>query len=122
MVRSSGAVVPTTRGYASAEAPEAQRVGDHRDARERHRGAGDHGVEEAGGGEGEGGDVVAEGPGEVLLDGAQGGAAEADGVRRGAEVAADEREVGGLDGDVGAGPDGEAEELMAAVARLMRRG
>ena len=45
-----------------AEAAQAQRVGDDRDAREPHRGAGDQRVEQAGGGQRDRGDVVAEGP------------------------------------------------------------
>ena len=71
-----------------AEAPQPQRVGDDRDARERHRQAGEQRVEQAGGGERQRGDVVAERPAEVLLDRAQRRAREADRVGRGAQVAA----------------------------------
>jgi hypothetical protein len=101
---------PAVRLNALAREPaQAQRVADHRDAREDHRQAGDDGVEQADRGQRDRGDVVAEGPAEVLLDRAQRGAAEADGVGGGAQVAGDEREVGGLDGDVGAGADAQAE-------------
>ena len=51
------------------EAAQPQRVGDDRDARERHRGARrSAGFSRAGGGQRDRGDVVAEGPAEVLLD------------------------------------------------------
>jgi len=45
------------------------------------------------------GEVVAQGPGEVLLDRPQGRAREPDGVGGGAQVTGDEREVRGFDGD-----------------------
>src|SRR5699024_127521 len=45
----------------------------------------------------------------VGLDRAQGPAGEPDGVDRGPQVAAHEGDVGGLDGDVGAGAHGQAE-------------
>jgi hypothetical protein len=44
-----------------------------------------------------------------LLDRAQRGAREADGVGGGAQVAGDDGEVAGFDGDVGAGADREGE-------------
>ena len=53
-------------------------------------------------------DVVAEGPRQVLPDRPQRRAAQADGVRGGPQVARDEREVGGLDRDVGARADAQA--------------
>src|ERR1700733_2423098 len=53
---------------AGAERAQAQAVRDHEDRAERHRGRRDHGVEQAGGGQRDGRDVVAEGPGEVPLD------------------------------------------------------
>ena len=58
---------------------------------------------------GQGGEVVAERPGQVGLDRAQGGAREAYGVRGGPQVVADQRQVGRLDRDVGAGAHGEAQ-------------
>ena len=87
---------------------QAQRVGDNRDARQAHGRAGDGGVEQAEGGGGQRDDVVAEGPGQVLLDRAQRGARQADRIAGGTDVARDERQVRRLDGDVRAGPDGEA--------------
>jgi hypothetical protein len=92
-----------------SEAPQPQAVGDHEHARERHGRAGDHRVEEPGGGERERGDVVGEGPEQVALDRGEGAAGQADGVGGGAQVAADQGEVGCLDGDVGAGAHREAE-------------
>src|SRR5688500_15149932 len=47
------------------EAPEAQRVGDDEHRRERHGAGGDHRVEHAGHGQGDGGHVVGEGPEQV---------------------------------------------------------
>src|ERR671911_194186 len=61
------------------EAAQPQAVGDDEDAGEGHRCAGEHWVEEAGGGEGEGGDVVSERPEQVALDRGQGSPGEADG-------------------------------------------
>ena len=75
----------------------------------RHREPGDERVEQARGGKRQGGDVVAERPAQVLLDRAQRRARQADGVGGGARIAGDQREVGGLDGHVGAGADGQPE-------------
>ena len=92
-----------------AEAAESQAVGDDEHAGQAHRCAGDERVEQPGGGEGDGGDVVAEGPEQVGLDGAQGAPGQADGVGGDAQVAVDEGEVAGFDGDVGAGAHGDPE-------------
>ena len=55
------------------------------------------------------GHVVGERPEEVLLDRPQRAAREPDRIHRGTEVAGDERQVAGLDRDVGARSDREAE-------------
>ena len=91
------------------EAAQPQRVEDDRDARERHREAGQQRVQQAGRRERDRGDVVAEGPAEVLADRAQRGAREPDRVGGAAQVAGDQRQVGGLDRDVGAGADRQPE-------------
>ena len=91
------------------EAAEPQGVGDDEEAGARHRGARDQRVQVAGGGQREGGDVVAERPEEVALDRRERAAREPDGIRARAQVARDERDVGGLDRDVRAGADREAE-------------
>ena len=80
---------------------------------------GDHRVEQADRGQRHGGDVVAEGPAEVLLDRPQRRAREADGVAGGAQVAADERQVGGLDRHVGAGADRKAEVGLRERRRIV---
>src|SRR5689334_24491248 len=51
-----------TSGDGGAEPPQPQAVGHDEDAGERHRGTGEHRVEQPGGGEGQRGDVVGEGP------------------------------------------------------------
>ena len=68
------------RGPARLEPPQTKRVGNDRHAREGHGGTGDDWIEQAHGGERECGDVVAEGPAEVLLDRAQRRAGQADRV------------------------------------------
>jgi len=76
---------------------QAQGVGDHRDAREAHRGGGKHraqdnpekGVEQARR-EGNAESVVAKGEGQVLADVRQGVATELVGAGEGAQVALDE--------------------------------
>src|SRR5690606_12043246 len=50
------------------ETPQAEAVGNDRHRRERHRRGGDHRVEIAESGQGNGGDVVAERPEQVLAD------------------------------------------------------
>src|SRR5690348_12173777 len=62
------------------EAAQAEAVGDDEHRGERHGCAGDHRVEQACRGEGEGGDVVREGPEQVALDDAQGTPGQADRV------------------------------------------
>ncbi len=101
------------------KAAQAQGVGDDREARQHHRQAGDDRVEQADRGERDRGDVVPERPGEVLLDRAQRGAAEADRVGRRAQVAGDEREVRGLDRHVGARPDRQPEVGLRERGRVV---
>ena len=101
------------------EAAEPQGVGDDEEARARHRGARDERVEVARGGQRQGGDVVAEGPEEVALDGRERAPREADGVGAREQVARDERDVGGLDRDVGARADGEAEVGLRERGRVV---
>ena len=84
-----------------------------------HRGGGDDRVQQAGDGERDRGDVVGEGPEEVALDRAQGPSREADRVGGGAQVAGDERQVGRLDRDVGAGADREAEVGLRERGRVV---
>src|SRR5579859_1600009 len=74
------------RSLASFEAVQTQAVGDNRDAGEGHGGPGDDGVEDAEGGQGDGGDVVAERPTQVLQDGAEGTPGQADGGDHAVEV------------------------------------
>jgi hypothetical protein len=71
------ATAPRGRGRSGdgrAEAAQPEAVGHHEHAGERHRGTGEHRVEETGGREGEGGDVVGECPEEVALDRGEGAA------------------------------------------------
>ncbi len=91
------------------EAPQAQAVGDDEDARERHRRGGDDRAQQPGDRERDRGDVVGERPEEVLLDRAQRAAGEPDRIDGCTEVAGDERQVAGLDRDVGARADREPE-------------
>src|SRR5262249_37946331 len=60
----------SSTGFPSAEAAQPQAVADHEDRGERHRGAGDHRVEQAQRGQRQGGHVVGERPEQVALDGA----------------------------------------------------
>src|SRR6185503_7167646 len=91
------------------EAAEPQGVGNDEETRARHRRARDERVEIPRGGERQGGDVVAEGPEEVALDGCERPPREADGIGACKQVARDECDVGGLDRDIGAGADGQAQ-------------
>src|SRR6202030_388404 len=97
------------RSSPSLEAVQAQAVGDDRDAGKRHGRPGDDGVEDAECGEGDGGDVVAERPAQVLEDGAEGAPGQAEGGDHAVEVTGQEGDVGRFDGDIGAGPDGDAQ-------------
>ena len=104
-----GTGLPGGRRLRAAEPGQAQAVGHDRHGGEAHGGAGDDRVEEAGHGQGDGGGVVAEGPAQVLEDGAEGPPGQADGGGDPGEVGGQQGDVGGLDGDVGAGADGDAE-------------
>ena len=97
-------------------APETQRVRHDRDTRERHRRGGERRVQghareriEDAHGDRDEQHVVGEGPEQVLADRAQGRPRQLDGGGHQARIAAHERDVGRLDGDVGAGPDGDAD-------------
>ena len=70
---------------------------------------GDERAEVAGGGQRDGGRVVGERPEQVALDGAQSGTGQPDRIRYREQVAADQGEVGRLDGGVGAGVHGQAQ-------------
>src|SRR5205807_2761907 len=74
-----------------------------------HGRPGDDRVEEPGHGQRDGGGVVPEGPAEVLEDGAERSPGEADGGGHAVELGREQGDVGALDGDVGAGADGDAE-------------
>ena len=84
---------------------------------QRHRGAGDHRVQQAGGGQRDRRHVVGEGPEQVALDRAQRAARQPDGVGGRAQVAAHERQVARLDGGVGAGAHGQAEVGLRPARR-----
>jgi hypothetical protein len=75
----------------------------------RWRGTGDPGPCEGAGGQGDGDHVVAGRPGQVLDHLAVVGAGEADDGDHATGIAGGEYDVGGLDGDVGAGADGDAD-------------
>ena len=64
-------------------------------------------------------DVVDESPEEVLVDRAQGGAAERDRPPDRGQVAADERDIAGFDGDIAAGADGEADIGLGQGGRVI---
>ena len=103
-------------GSSKSDAAEAEGVGDDGDRADAHGGAGEHRVQqpagervENAGGEGEAEEVVGEGPEEVLLDVAEGGAGEVHGADEGGEVAFDEDEAGAVHGDIGAGAHGNAD-------------
>ena len=91
------------------EAGQPQAVGDDRDAGEAHGGTGDDRVEQAEGGQRDRCQVVAKGPAKVLQDGGVGPAGELECGRHAAQVRRQQGDVRGLDRDVGAGPDGDAE-------------
>ena len=77
------------------------------------------GLSRPGDGERDRGDVVGERPEEVALDRAERPPREPDRVGRGAQVAGDERQVGRLDRDVGAGADREPEVGLRERRRVV---
>jgi hypothetical protein len=87
--------------------PEA--VGDDEDRRQRHGGRGEDRVEVAERGERDGGGVVAEGPEQVLPHQAHGRAGDLDRGGDVEHVVADEDDIAGLFGHVGAGADRHAD-------------
>ena len=109
---SSGFLLP-----GAAHALDAEAVVDDEDGGQGHRGGGDEGVQEPGSSDRDRGDVVSEGPAEVGADGAEGLAGDRDRIRDDVDVVADEDDVRGFEGDVGAGHEREPEVL--AVARAM---
>src|SRR5260221_6233735 len=94
---------------ALAEAAQPQRVADHSDRAGGHRDRGEHRRQDAGGGQGDEHQVVAERPAEVLADDPAGGAGQQDGVGDGADAAVDDGDVGGGHGRAGAGGDRDAD-------------
>jgi hypothetical protein len=106
-----------------AEAAQPQGVGEHADRAHRHRGGREHRVEqqlvegvEGAGGDRDEQDVVGEGEGQALPHDADGAAGQGDRGDDAAQVTADEGDVGGGDGDVGAGADGDPEVGWASAA------
>ncbi len=97
-----------TRG-GGLKAAQPQAVTDHEDRGEGHRRSGDHRVEQAERRQRQRGHVVGEGPEQIALDGGQGAPGQPDGVGGRAQVTADQGQVGGLDGGVGAGAHGQAQ-------------
>src|SRR2546421_4433165 len=102
-------------GPAQVEAAEELGVKGHDDGRGAHqdgsdgRGQSDSGPGEGPGGQGDGYDVVAGGPAQVLDHLAVAGGGEPDEGDDRPRVVGGEDHVGGLDGDVGAGADGDAD-------------
>ena len=99
-----------------AEAAQPQGVGDHADRAHRHSGRGQHRIEQeaacqvqGAGGDRDEQDVVAERPAQALLDRGDGAAGQRDRGHDAVQVAADQGDVGGGDGHVGAGADRHAE-------------
>ena len=87
-------------GSSKSDAAEAEGVGDDGDRADAHGGAGEHRVQqpageriENAGGEGEAEEVVGEGPEEVLLDVAEGGAGEVHGADEGRGATGGEEEI-----------------------------
>ena len=90
-------------GFESAEATQPQRIGDDEQRGEAHGRGRDHRTEHAEHRERDGGDVVGESPEQVALDGGEGPPRQGDSIGRRPEVTRDQREVGRLDGHIGAG-------------------
>src|SRR5471032_195087 len=90
-------------------AAQQQGVADHADGAERHRGAGNHGVEQAEGGQRYADQVVDEGPEQVLAYLAVAAARDRDGGGHQRRIAAHQRDAGGVHGDVGAAGYGDAD-------------
>jgi len=91
------------------DAIEAEGVEDDGEAGEHHGGGGDSRGEDVEHGQGDGGDVVGEGPEEVLADDAEGAAGEFESGRDSHEAVGCEQDVTGAFGEVGAGGHGDAE-------------
>ena len=96
-------------GLADVASGEAQGVADDDEITESHGGGAEGWVDEAEGGEGDGGCVVEEGPEEVLANRGEGGPGEFQGLGNGGEVAAEEDQAGGFAGHVGGAGDGDAQ-------------
>src|SRR5258708_692146 len=98
------------------EIAEAESVGDDRDRAEAHGGAGEHRAEqpaengiEYAGGDGDAESVVKKSEEQILFDVADGGAAKFSGAQDAAQIAFEQSDAGGFDGDVGAGTHGDAD-------------
>src|SRR5258708_12774311 len=98
------------------EIAEAESVGDDRDRAEAHGGAGEHGTEEPAengieytGSDGDAESVVKKSEEQILFDIADGGAAEFSGAQDAAQIAFEQSDAGGFDGDVGARTHGDAD-------------
>ncbi len=75
------ASLPLTKGRAGTTTSDyREAVGYDEDGAEGHSCAGDEGVEQSEGGQGQGCEVVSEGPEQVALDGPEGGSGKADGI------------------------------------------
>ncbi len=92
-----------------SEAAQPQAVGDHEHRRRRHRGTGDHRVQQAQRRQRDGGDVVGEGPEQVHPDGPQCARRQPQRRRHGPQVTAHQGHVAGLDGRIGARPHRHAD-------------
>ena len=101
-------------GAVQVEQIQAQRVADDTEAGQAHRGGAEHGVQrqaegdEHTGGQRDANDVVDEGPEQILVDVAQGGAAQADGGGHIGEPGVHQHHVRRINGDVRSGTDGDA--------------
>ena len=96
--------------------PQAQRIRHHKHTRKRHRRRREHGQQTTQHRHWDQHDVIDERPEEILVDGAQGRFAQGDGCGDGVEVAADQRDIAGFDGDIGTSADGETDGRACASA------
>src|ERR1700737_3717809 len=91
------------------EASQPQRVCHHTDWGEPHFRARHDRIQHAQRGKGDRGGVVTEGPAEILMDRPQGLSRQLDRTHDTVEPAGHQRDIGGLDGDIGAGANRNAE-------------
>ena len=90
------------RSFVDVREIQQQRVSDDGDIRQRHRGSGDQGIEESERGERNRDHVIDESEEQILADRAHGRARKPDGRGDAMQAAADEDDVAGFFGDVGA--------------------